>query len=151
LLDLVSRFLHDHAFVLMCFTIVGGLTCYICHARWRRVRKREQIAREVEDALLQNAQGLILKVHGIVKDLAATDPMRQRVERALDRADEQLSEDRERVQDLRVETLDDTPLHQREAHEDAHSVTSARDESGTGTPTRWRSRVLRWLRFERRK
>jgi hypothetical protein len=150
LLDLVSRFLHDHAFVLMCFTFVGGLALYMCHARWRRVRRREQIAREVEDALLQNAQGLILKVHGIVKDLAATDPMRQRVERALDRADEQLSEDRERVQDLRVETLDDTPLHQREAHEDVALATSSRD-AASGRLTRWRSRVLRWLRLERRK
>jgi hypothetical protein len=99
--DLVLRFLHDHGLVLLYVVFIAAVAGCACHARLRRLRQRERLAREVEDALLQNAQGLILKVHGIVKQLDAEDPLRQRVEQALDRADKKLSEDRDRVQDLR--------------------------------------------------
>jgi signal transduction histidine kinase len=74
------------------------------------MRERARLAREVEDALVQNTQGLILKVHGIVRHLEPDDPLRRRVEQALDRADEQLSDDRDRVQDLRNQSLLDGEL-----------------------------------------
>lgn len=101
MIEFVLRFLHDHVLALLGCTLLFVLLVGVCHRRMRRWRQRDRHAQEVEDALLQNAQGLILKVHGIVKGLAVDDPMRQRVEQALDRADEQLSEDRDRVQDLR--------------------------------------------------
>jgi len=107
----VSQFVHDHGFVLL-FCCVIGAVAWFCHARWRRLRERERLAREVEDALVQNAQSVIVNVHGIVKNLSASDPMRQRLEQALDRADEQLSEDRDRVQNLWARTrLDNEPPH----------------------------------------
>jgi hypothetical protein len=109
---LVSQFVHDHGFVLLFCCVIGAVIAGFCFARSRRVRERERLAREVEDALVQNAQGVILNVHGIVKNLSASDPMRLKVEQALDRADEQLSEDRDRVQDLRARAqLDDEPPH----------------------------------------
>lgn len=46
-----------------------------------------------------------MNVHGIVKELPADDPTRQRMENALDRADQQLSNDRDRVQDLRTQAM----------------------------------------------
>ena len=108
----VSQFVHNHGWVLLFCGVMGAVTAWLCHARLRRLRERERLAREVEDALVQNAQSVILNVHGIVKNLSANDPMRQKVEQALDRADEQLSEDRDRVQDLRARrTLDDESSH----------------------------------------
>lgn len=101
--ELVSQFFHDHGFVLLFCCVVVAVLAGFCHARSRRLRERERLAREVEDALVQNAQSVILNVHGIVKCLSASDPTRQKVEQALDRADKQLSEDRDRVQDLRQE------------------------------------------------
>ncbi len=95
--------------MLFCGTIAAAFA-WACRAQWRRLRERERAAREVEDALVQNAQSVIVSVHGIVKNLGADDPMRQKVEQALERADKQLSEDRDRVQDLRSQTgLDDEP------------------------------------------
>jgi len=108
----VSQFVHDHGWVLLLCGAIGAVTAWLCHTRLRRLRERERLAREVEDALVQNAQSVILNVHGIVKNLSANDPMRQKVEQALDRADEQLSEDRDRVQDLRARrTLADESSH----------------------------------------
>lgn len=98
----VLRFLQGHGLVLLGCCIVFGLVCWKCRVRLRALRERARLAREVEDALVQNAQGLIVKVHGIVRHLAPDDPLRRRVEQALDRADEQLSDDRDRVQDLRT-------------------------------------------------
>jgi hypothetical protein len=95
------QFVHDHGLVLFWCFIGTTLIGWGCHARMRRLRERDRRARDVEDALLQDAQGLILKVQGLVKQLDEGDPMRKSVEQALDRADEKLSEDRDRVQDLR--------------------------------------------------
>lgn len=101
--EFVSRFVHEHGWVVLGCASVAAILAWSCHARLRRLRARERLSREVEDALLQNAQGLIINVHGIVKNLEADDPLRQGVERALDRADELLSKDRDRVQDLRTQ------------------------------------------------
>jgi len=105
---LVSQFVRDHGFALLFCCVIGAVIAGVCYARLCRLRKRERLAREVEDALVQNAQSVILHVHGIVKNLSTDDPLRRKVEQALDRADEQLSEDRDRVQNLRARTtLDD--------------------------------------------
>ena len=97
----VSQFVHDHGFVLLFCCVMGAVLAGFWCVRVRRLRERERLAREVEDALVQNAQGVILNVHAIVKNLPSSDPLRQKVEQALDRADKQLSEDRDRVQNLR--------------------------------------------------
>lgn len=100
--ELSHRLFHTYGGAIVGVVLIAGLLMLVCRVRLRRLRQRERLAREVEDALLQNAQGLILNVHGIAKELPADDPTRQRMENALDRADDQLSTDRDRVQDLRT-------------------------------------------------
>ncbi len=106
---LVYQFVLDHGFVLLLCCVIGAVMAAFCHVRSRRLRERERLAREVEDALVQNAQSVILNVHGIVKHLSASDPTRLQVEQALDRADERLSEDCARVQTLRARTKLERP------------------------------------------
>ena len=67
---------------------------------------RERIARELHDTLLQSAQGLILIVQSLAGRLKQADSMRQDVAAALDRADDLLSEARDRAGDLRTVGLD---------------------------------------------
>ena len=71
-----------------------------------RIDERERIARELHDTLLQSAQGLILFVQSLAGRLEQPDSMRKDVAAALDRADELLSEARDRVNDLCTVGLD---------------------------------------------
>lgn len=148
--ELVVRFLLDHGLVVLGCSVIFGLIARACHARLRRLRERARLARDVEDALVQNAQGLILKVHGIVKHLEQDDPLRRRVELALDRADEQLSGDRDRVRVLRSQALLDGELLQhdesRASHGDVSATTGAAQQDLRG---HWRQKLLRWLRLKR--
>jgi signal transduction histidine kinase len=70
-----------------------------------RVSERTRIARELHDTLLQNVQGLILKIHAIGKRIPTTDPTRQEIEKTLDYADQVLAEGRDRVRNLRTATV----------------------------------------------
>ena len=70
-----------------------------------RVSERTRIARELHDSLLQNVQGLILKIHAIAKRMPAADSTRQDIEKTLDFADQVLAEGRERVRHLRTSTV----------------------------------------------
>jgi signal transduction histidine kinase len=75
--------------------------------------ERERIARDLHDTLLQSVQGLILKVHAGVRQIGREDPAaaRQTLERALDYADQVVSEGRDRVKNLRASagSLTDLP------------------------------------------
>jgi ligand-binding sensor domain-containing protein/signal transduction histidine kinase len=70
-----------------------------------RVLERTRIARELHDTLLQNVQGLILKIHAIGKRIPTTDATRQEIEKTLDYADQVLAEGRDRVRNLRTATV----------------------------------------------
>jgi len=70
-----------------------------------RVLERTRIARELHDTLLQNVQGLILKIHAIGKRIPTADPTRQDIEKTLDYADQVLAEGRDRVRNLRTATV----------------------------------------------
>jgi signal transduction histidine kinase len=70
-----------------------------------RVSERTRIARELHDTLLQNVQGLILKIHAIAKRIPATDSARQGIDKTLDYADQVLAEGRDRVRNLRALTV----------------------------------------------
>jgi signal transduction histidine kinase len=72
-----------------------------------RVHERTRIARELHDTLLQDVQGLILKIDATAKRIPETDPTRQEFERTLDYADQVLAEGRDRVRSLRSETVRD--------------------------------------------
>jgi ligand-binding sensor domain-containing protein/two-component sensor histidine kinase len=64
--------------------------------------ERERIARELHDTLLQSTQGLVLQLHAATKHLPADNPARAEMDAALQRANEVISEGRDRVQDLRI-------------------------------------------------
>jgi signal transduction histidine kinase len=70
-----------------------------------RVSERTRIARELHDTLLQNVQGLILKIHAIAQRIPSVDPTRQQIEKTLDYADQVLAEGRDRVRSLRASTI----------------------------------------------
>ncbi len=64
--------------------------------------ERERIARELHDTLLQSTQGLILRFQAATKQLPPGDSVRAGLEQTLQRANEVMSEARDRVQDLRT-------------------------------------------------
>ncbi|HEY6941982.1 sensor histidine kinase [Dokdonella sp.] len=63
--------------------------------------ERERIARTLHDTLLQDTQALVLSFQTVAEHMPADDPVRQMMERTLDRADEVLAEGRDCVLDLR--------------------------------------------------
>lgn len=65
-----------------------------------RLAERERIARDLHDTLLQGFQGLILRFHDAMMEIPEHEPARQRMESALDRADEVMAEGRDRVVSL---------------------------------------------------
>jgi signal transduction histidine kinase/ligand-binding sensor domain-containing protein len=65
-----------------------------------RLAERERIARDLHDTLLQGFQGLILRFHDAMMMIPEREPARQRMEKALDRADEVMAEGRDRVVNL---------------------------------------------------
>ena len=101
MLSSIASFVRAHAEWLFGIGIVAIAVASACHWRLRRLRARSRAAQLVEDGLVQNAQGLILSVHGIVNELDPGDRTRQRTEKTLDRADEELSGLREKIEDLR--------------------------------------------------
>jgi len=67
-----------------------------------RLGERERIARELHDTLLQGVQGLILRFQAVAERIPDSEPARQMIEKALDRADEVLVQGRDRVKNLRL-------------------------------------------------
>jgi hypothetical protein len=63
-----------------------------------RLRSHNRRLEEYADTLLQHGQGTILHMQGIVSELREDDPLRQRVEQALSRAERDLTEFRETMQ-----------------------------------------------------
>ena len=68
-----------------------------------RVQERIRIARDLHDTLLQGIQGLILRFHYATERLTAEEPARAMLRDALVRADQVISEGREKVRELRAE------------------------------------------------
>jgi signal transduction histidine kinase len=75
-----------------------------------RVQERTRIARELHDTLLQNVQGLMLKIDAIARRIPVADPARRDLEKTLDYADQVLAEGRDRVRSLRGATVSDGEL-----------------------------------------
>jgi signal transduction histidine kinase len=69
-----------------------------------QIDARERMAYELHDSLLQGFQGIALQVQGIAKRIPGNDPLRCEIEEVLDRADEALSETRQRMSGLRAST-----------------------------------------------
>lgn len=71
-----------------------------------RHNERERIARELHDTLLQGFHGLTLRFQAVADNIPSEHPARRQMESALDRADQVLNEGRDKVRDLRSDTLD---------------------------------------------
>ena len=67
-----------------------------------RLAERERIARELHDTLLQSVQGLILRFQSVANKMPPGEGSRLKLEAALERADDVISEGRNRVQELRA-------------------------------------------------
>ena len=70
-----------------------------------RLEERERIARDLHDTLLQGVQGLILKFHAVSKQIPADTPAHNALEKTLDHADQVLAEGRDRIQNLRANSV----------------------------------------------
>ena len=81
-----------------------------------RLAERERIARDLHDTLLQGFQGLILRFHDAMMMIPEPEPARQRMEAALDRADEVMAEGRDRVVNLHASFDKSGDLAQSLAH-----------------------------------
>jgi ligand-binding sensor domain-containing protein/signal transduction histidine kinase len=66
-----------------------------------RVDERTRIARELHDTVLQSTQGLLFLFQAFSEKLSRADPMRDKLESALDRAEQAMAKLRDRVGDLR--------------------------------------------------
>jgi signal transduction histidine kinase len=81
---------------------LNQMTAQIRGRMEERLGERERIARELHDTLLQGVQGLVLRFQAVAERIPVSEPARQMIERALDRADEVLVEGRDRVKNLRL-------------------------------------------------
>jgi signal transduction histidine kinase/ligand-binding sensor domain-containing protein len=90
-----------------------------------RLAERERIARDLHDTLLQGFQGLILRFHDAMMSIAESEPARELMESALDRADEVMAEGRDRVVNLHS--------HFDKAGDLAASLAHAGDEIANGS------------------
>jgi signal transduction histidine kinase len=91
-----------------------GLAICLFGVRYRQVVKRlrlrleirhaehERIARELNDALLQGMQALVLHFHAIAEKLPEGDPVRASIDQALTLAEDVLIDGRDRIHDLRI-------------------------------------------------
>lgn len=66
-----------------------------------RLAERERIARELHDTLLQGIRALMWRFQAGAAQIPVGEPARQLIESALDRADEVIVEERDRVKGLR--------------------------------------------------
>ncbi|WP_457354356.1 sensor histidine kinase [Sphingomonas sp. UYP23] len=71
-----------------------------------RLTERERIARELHDTLLQSFQGLMLQLQAVANRLPPGQSERHSLEQALQSADGALVEGRNRVNELRTDTVD---------------------------------------------
>lgn len=102
-------------FALLCGTVFAVLLYALYRSRMRalgrryaermreRVAERERIARALHDTLLQNMQGIILRLQGVGKRMHQNSVDRISIEEILDQADLVMAEGRDEVQALRSE------------------------------------------------
>jgi signal transduction histidine kinase/ligand-binding sensor domain-containing protein len=90
-----------------------------------RLAERERIARELHDTLLQGFHGLILHFEVAAGRIPESEPARQMMEAALDRADQVMAEGRDRVMGLRASNPETIGL--------AQSIVSAGEEIARGS------------------
>jgi signal transduction histidine kinase len=86
----------------MAVRVRSGQLAALFRARLQeRHGERERIARDLHDTLLQGSQGLILRLHAISQSAQTPDNVRTQLESAMQLAERNLAEGRERVNALR--------------------------------------------------
>ena len=112
--DIAPTFYQTGWFLGLCIATAVGLVWLALMWRIRQVAariedrlkarnaERERIARDLHDTLLQNTQAMILSFQAEAEHIPAGEPLRQRMESVLDRADQSLAEARDVVQELRT-------------------------------------------------
>ncbi|SEB39549.1 sensor histidine kinase [Terriglobus roseus] len=73
--------------------------------QYERLAERDRIARELHDTLIQGLQGIILNVHGVILEVTGNERPKEKMEKVLDQAERLLVEGRNRVRDLRSQTV----------------------------------------------
>ena len=66
----------------------------------RRLAEEDQIYQDLVHTMLQNVQGLVLKIHALVKQMPPEEPARQALQDTLDRFDGVLAETSNQVRSL---------------------------------------------------
>lgn len=90
------------ALLVLAVRIRSGQLAALFRARLQeRNGERERIARDLHDTLLQGSQGLILRLHAISQSPQTPEPVRGQLESAMQLAERNLAEGRERVNALR--------------------------------------------------
>ncbi|UXB38623.1 histidine kinase [Stenotrophomonas maltophilia] len=90
------------ALLVLAVRIRSGQLAALFRARLQeRNGERERIARDLHDTLLQGSQGLILRLHAISQSAQTPEPVRSQLESAMQLAERNLAEGRERVNALR--------------------------------------------------
>jgi signal transduction histidine kinase/ligand-binding sensor domain-containing protein len=90
------------AVLVMAVRIRSGQLAALFRARLQeRNGERERIARDLHDTLLQGSQGLILRLHAISQSPQTPETVRSQLESAMQLAERNLAEGRERVNALR--------------------------------------------------
>ncbi|WP_111687415.1 sensor histidine kinase [Stenotrophomonas maltophilia] len=90
------------ALLVLAVRIRSGQLAALFRARLQeRNGERERIARDLHDTLLQGSQGLILRLHAISQSPQTPEPVRSQLESAMQLAERNLAEGRERVNALR--------------------------------------------------
>jgi signal transduction histidine kinase/ligand-binding sensor domain-containing protein len=115
-LTVTPAFYQTKWFYALCTLVLGSLLWLIYRLRVHyltarvqerleeRAHERARIARDLHDTLLQGVQGLMLRFHFATEQLPRDEPAREMLRMALDRADGVISEGREKVRELRVES-----------------------------------------------
>ena len=100
--------------VLFAWLILQARTRFVAeqvHSRLsERVAERERVARELHDTLLQGFQGLMMRFHLATQSIPPNEPAKAEMETALDSADMLLVESRDRIRDLRYESIEPVSL-----------------------------------------
>jgi signal transduction histidine kinase len=100
--------------LLIAWLILRARTRFIAeqvHSRLsERVAERERVARELHDTLLQGFQGLMMRFHLATQSIPSGEPAKTEMEDALDSADILLGESRDRIRDLRYESIEPASL-----------------------------------------
>jgi signal transduction histidine kinase len=96
--------------ILFAWLVLKARTRFVAeqvHSRLsERVAERERVARELHDTLLQGFQGLMMRFHLATQSIPPGESAKSEMEDALDAADILLVESRDRIRDLRYESIE---------------------------------------------